>query len=85
MESQIPFEISAITSIKRENVYTIKEMVLSLRAKLSKTKKQNIFQLKYVFILLAMDRTPCNTVFLSNCSYRNFRGQTGSDDSNNDN
>lgn len=68
MECQIPFGISETTSIKRDNAYSIKEMDLTLRAKLSKTNKQKIFQLKYVFILPAMDRTPCNTVFLSNCS-----------------
>lgn len=69
----------------RDNDYSIKERDLTLRAKLSKTNRQYIFQLKYIFILPAMDRTPRNTVFLSNCSYRNFRSQTGSVDSNNDN
>lgn len=57
MECHIPFGISEVTSIKRDNAYSIKEMDLTLRAKLSKTNKQNIFQLKYVFILPATDRT----------------------------
>lgn len=60
MECQIPFRICEITSTKRDNAYSIKETEtdLTLRAKLSKTNKQNIFQLKYVFILPNMDRTP---------------------------
>lgn len=49
---------------KERQCLQYKEMDLTLRAKLSKINKQNTFQLKYVFILPAMDRTPCNTVFL---------------------